>query len=179
MLYLVHNLQPLNAVTIHNSSTLLFVKHFTESFAGYTVYRMMDLFVRYNQCLLHLGSQDLTIFNSPRGPHHLITVPMGYTNTVQIYHADMSFILQDEIPCYTYPFIDELLVKSITSHYQHPDGSYKTIPETQIFATSFGSTYSSSTISSNTFKMSVSSCPLKSSSLPHQTLLSLVISAFS
>ena len=61
--------------------------------------------------------------------HHLTTVPMGYTNTIQIYQADMSFILQDEIPHYTYPFIDDLLVKSITSHYQCPDGSYKTIPE--------------------------------------------------
>ena len=63
------------------------------------------------------------------GPHRLTTVPMGYTNAIQIYQADMSFILQDEIPHYTYPFIDDLPVKSVTSRYQRPDGSYETIPE--------------------------------------------------
>ena len=43
----------------------------------------------------------------------------------------MSFILLEEISCYTYPFIDDLLVKSVTSRYQHLDGLYKTIPDNQ------------------------------------------------
>ena len=54
---------------------------------------------------------------------------MGYTNAVQIYQADMSFILQDKIPLYTMPFIDDLPVKSRTTRYQSEDGSFKTIPE--------------------------------------------------
>ena len=41
----------------------------------------------------------------------------------------MAFILQDEILHHTMPFIDDLLVKSETSWYQRPDGSYKTILE--------------------------------------------------
>ena len=49
LLCLVHNLQPLNAVIIWDSSTPLFVKHLAESFSGYTVYGMMDLFTGYNQ----------------------------------------------------------------------------------------------------------------------------------
>jgi len=48
-LCLVHNLQPLNAVTIRDSSNLPFVEHFAESFTGYAVYRMMDLFAGYDQ----------------------------------------------------------------------------------------------------------------------------------
>jgi hypothetical protein len=63
------------------------------------------------------------------GPHRLTTVPMGYTNAVQIYQADMSFILQDEIPCFTYPFVDDLLVKTVVTRYQKKDGSYKTSPD--------------------------------------------------
>ena len=106
-----------------------FVEHLAESFTRYAVYIMMDLFTGYDQCPLHPDSQDLTTFNSPLDPHHLTTIPMGYTNAVQIYQADMSFILQDEIPCYSYPFIDNLPVKSVTTQYENPDGSYETIPD--------------------------------------------------
>jgi len=97
--------------------------------AGYAVYGMMDLFPRYDQQPLHPDLRDLTTFNSPMGPHHLTTVPMGYTNVVQIYQSDMSFILQEEIPNYTYPFIDDLLIKGIVEHYEHLDGTYETIPD--------------------------------------------------
>ena len=130
-LHLIHDLQPLNTVTICDLSTPPFIEHFAESFTRFIVYGMMDLFARYDQYLLHPEFRDLMTFNNPVGPHHLTTVPMGYMNVVQIYQANMSFILQDEIPHYTYPFIDDLPVKSITTCYQYPDGSYKTIPDNQ------------------------------------------------
>ena len=128
-LHLIHNLQPLNVVTIWDSSTPPFVEHLAESFARYAVYGMMDLFTGYDQHLLHLDSRDLTTFNSPLGPHCLMMIPMGYTNVVQIYQADMSFILQDKILHYSYPFIDDLPVKSVTTQYENLDGSYETIPD--------------------------------------------------
>jgi hypothetical protein len=56
-------------------------------------------------------------------------LPMGYTNAVQIYQADMSFILQEEIPHYTMSFINDLAVKSGMTRYQDADGSYETILE--------------------------------------------------
>ena len=129
MLRLVHDLQPVNAVTIQDSSVPPFVEHLAESFGGYAVYGMMDLFAGYDQRPLHVDSRDMTTFNSPLGPHRLTTLPMGHTNAVQIYQADMAFILQDEIPHHTMPFIDDLPVKSETSWYQRLDGSYETIPE--------------------------------------------------
>ena len=52
---------------------------------------------------------------------------MGYTNTVQIYQADMVFILQDKILQHTTPFIDDVPGKSINTCYQDVDGNYKTI----------------------------------------------------
>ena len=129
MLWLVHNLQPLNAVTIWDSLVPPFVEHLAESFGGYAVYSMMDLFARYDQRPLHMDSRDMTMFNSLLRPHHLTTLPMEHTNTVQIYQADIAFILQDEIPHHTMPFIDDLPVKSEMSRYQRLDGSYETIPE--------------------------------------------------
>ena len=128
-LRLVHDLQPLNAVTIRDSSVPPFIEHLAKSFSGYAVYGMMDLFTRYDQCPLHMDSRDMTMFNSLLGPHCLTTLPMGHTNAVQIYQADMAFILQDEIPHHTMPFIDDLPVKSKMSWYQTPDGSYETILE--------------------------------------------------
>jgi hypothetical protein len=127
-LRLVHDLQPLNAVTIRDASTPLFVEQLTESFAGYAVYGMMDLFAGYDQRPLHVESQDMTTFSSPLRPQWLTMLPMGYTNVVQIYQADMSFILQEEIPHYTMPFIDDLPVKSGMTRYQDADGSYETMP---------------------------------------------------
>ena len=52
---------------------------------------------------------------------------MGYTKVVQVYPTNMSFILQEEIPDYTYPFIDNLLIKGVVEHYEHLDSTYETI----------------------------------------------------
>jgi hypothetical protein len=116
-------------VTIRDASTPPFVEQLAESFAGYVLYGMMDLFAGYDQRPLHVESRDMTTFSSLMGPQCLTTLPMGYTNAVQIYQADMSFILQDKIPKYTMPFIDDLPVKSGTSRYQSDDGTFKSIPE--------------------------------------------------
>ena len=92
-LQLVHDLQPLNVVTIRDASTLPFVEQLAESFARYAVYGMMNLFAGYDQCPLHVESQDMTTFSSPLGQQCLITLLMEYTNAIQIYQVDMSFIL--------------------------------------------------------------------------------------
>ena len=114
-LRLVHDLQPLNTITIKDSSVPPFVKHLTESFGGYAVYGMMDLFVGYDQRPLHVESRDMTMFNSPLGPYRCTTLPMGHTNAAQIYQADMAFILQEEIPHHTMPFINDLPIKTETT----------------------------------------------------------------
>ena len=178
-LRLVHNLQPLNAVTIWDSSVPPFIEHLAESFGGYTVYGMMDLFARYDQRSSHMDSWDMTTFNSLLGPHHLTTLPMGHTNTVQIYQADMAFILQDEIPHHTMLFIDDLPVKSETSWYQRPDGLYETIPENpgiRLFTVS-GNISPSSTESSNASKTLMQPFQLRNSSLLLRTPPLLVTSA--
>jgi hypothetical protein len=88
---------------------------------------MMDLYLGYDQCALHEELRDLTTFGTPLGPHRLTTLPQGHANTVQVYQGDTAFILQDEIPDYTLPFIDNVPVKSVKTRYQRTDGSYKNI----------------------------------------------------
>jgi hypothetical protein len=102
-LRLIHDLQPLNTVTIRDVLTPPFIKQLAESFTG------------YDQRPLNVESRDMTTFSGPMESQHLTTLPMGYTNAVQIYQADMSFISQNEIPKYTILFVDDLPVKSGTS----------------------------------------------------------------
>lgn len=45
---------------------------------------------------------------------------------MQIMQGDVTFILQDEIPDLTIPFIDDVGVKGPPSHYELPDGTYET-----------------------------------------------------
>jgi len=129
LLHLVHDLQPLNAVTIRDSSLPPFVKQLAESFAGYAVYGMVDLYSGYNQHALHEELCDLTMFGTPLGPHWLTTLPQGHANAVQVYWGDTAFILQDKIPDYTSPFVDDVPIKSVKMQYQRTDSSYETIAQ--------------------------------------------------
>ena len=55
----------------------------------------------------------------------LITLPMGWTNSVPIFHDDVCHILQPEIPTYTVPYIDDVPVKGPATRYLLPDGTCK------------------------------------------------------
>ena len=128
-LRLVHDLQPLNAVVIKDSAVPPPVEEYAESFGGRACYGMFDLFVGFDQRTLALKSRDMTTFQTPLGSHRLTSVPMGYTNAMQLFHGDVTFILQDEIPHVTEPFIDDMPVKGPVTRYQNEDGTYETIPE--------------------------------------------------
>ena len=54
---------------------------------------------------------------------------MGWTNSVPIFHDDVTKILQPEIPHITQPYIDDVPVRGPESRYVLPSGAYETIPE--------------------------------------------------
>jgi hypothetical protein len=54
---------------------------------------------------------------------------MGHTNPVQIMQEDINYILQEEIPLLTVPFIDNVAIKGLVTCYENSDSTYKTIPE--------------------------------------------------
>src|SRR3981189_106048 len=88
---------------------------------------MLNLYVSYNECLITESSHNYTTFQTPFGALQLVTLPMGWTNSVPIFHDDVTFILQDEIPHYTVPYTDDVPVKGPKSRYMLTDGSYETI----------------------------------------------------
>jgi hypothetical protein len=128
-LRLVHSLEPLNAITIRHSGVTPIPDHLAEQFAGRACGAMLDLYVGYDERLIAESSRDYTTFQTPFGALRLVTLPMGWTNSVPIFHDDVTYILQPKIPDLTIPYIDDVPVKGPPSRYILEDGSYETIPE--------------------------------------------------
>ena len=89
----------------------------------------MDSFVRYDECTLAPPFRNLTSFKTPYGALQLTTLPMGWTNSVPIFHDDVTYILQPEIPHDTQPYINDVPVKGTATRYIKEDGEPETIPE--------------------------------------------------
>ncbi|KAJ8483236.1 hypothetical protein ONZ45_g14668 [Pleurotus djamor] len=127
-LRLVHDLQPLNAVTIKDASLPPRMDTLAEDFGGRACYSLLDCLVAFDQRPLAEISTDMTTFQTPLGAKRLTRLPMGFTNASQIMQGDVAFIFRDEIPHITDPFIDDVNGKGPRSRYELPDGSYETIP---------------------------------------------------
>ena len=90
---------------------------------------MLDLYISYNECALAEVLRDFTTFQTPFGALRLTTLPMGWTNSVPIFHDDVTHILRPEMPHLTVPYIDDVPIKGPQSYYLNSDGTYETIPE--------------------------------------------------
>ena len=97
-LRLVHNLQPLNAVAIHNAAMPPLIDQFVEGIIGHSCYSMLNLLVSYDHHTLDVTSHNLTSFQSPLGTLRNTSLPQGSTNAMAIFHSDVTFILEPEIP---------------------------------------------------------------------------------
>ena len=128
-LRLVHSLEPLNAVTIRHSGVPPVPEHLAEQFAGRACGAALDLYVGYDEREIAESSRDLTTFQTPFGAHRLVTLPMGWSNSVPIFHEDVTFILQEEIPHLTLPYVDDVPVKGPKDEYRLPDGTHETIAQ--------------------------------------------------
>ncbi|VDC04048.1 unnamed protein product [Peniophora sp. CBMAI 1063] len=128
-LRLVHSLEPLNKVTIAHSGVPPFTEQIAEQFAGRACGGVLDLYVGYDERLIDKASRDYTSFQTPFGVLRLVTLPMGWTNSVPIFHEDVTFILQAEIPHVTVPFIDDAPLRGPPTRYLLEDGSEERIAE--------------------------------------------------
>ncbi len=128
-LHLVHDLQPLNAITIQNSRLPPDPDDIIESMVGRACYSMLNLFVSYDHCMLDPSSYDLTTIQSPIGAKRLTCLPQGWTNAVAIFHEDMTFILVPKIPDPARIMLDDCGVKGPATHYESSDGSPKVLAD--------------------------------------------------
>ena len=128
---IVHSLEPLNAVTIAHSGLPPEMESLAEHFAGRACGGILDLYVGYDERLLAESSRDMTTFQTPFGALRLVTLPMGWTNSVPIFHEDVTHILRDEIPDYTEPYIDDVPIRGPKTRYELEGGGFEVIPENQ------------------------------------------------
>jgi hypothetical protein len=91
----------------------------------------LDLYVGYDEQLIKESSCDYTTFQTPFGALQLITLPMGWMNSVPIFHNDVTYILQPEIPNFTIPYIDNVPIKGPPTWYIQSNSSLETIAENQ------------------------------------------------
>jgi len=128
-LRIVHSLEPLNRVTIAHSGLPLATEELAIYFAGRACSGILDLYVGYDERVLAERSRDLTTFQTPFGALRLVTLPMGWTNSVPIFHNDVTYILRQEIPRYTLPYIDDVPIRGPETRYELPDGSVETLEQ--------------------------------------------------
>lgn len=127
-LRIVHSLEPLNAITIAHSGVTPATEELASKYAGRACGGMLDLYVGYDERLLAGESRDMTTFQTPFGALRLVTLPMGWTNSVPIFHEDVTAILKLEIPEFTSPYIDDVPIRGPSTRYEI-EGGYETIPE--------------------------------------------------
>src|SRR5882724_7837735 len=117
-LRIIHDLQPLNVVTVKDSGVPPILEFYAENLGGQGSYTWLNLFVAFDYQNLAVQSQGLTTFQMPLGLLHLATLPMGATNSIQILQGDISFIIQEEIPNIAAAFMDDVNVRGPPTCYE-------------------------------------------------------------
>src|ERR1700743_3457785 len=126
---LVHSLEPLNAVTIAHSGIPPATDELASHFSGRACGAVLDLYSGYDHRDLAESSRDFTTFQTPFGALRLVKLPQGWTNSVPIFHDDVTYILRDEVPHVTMPYIDDVPIRGPGSRYQSKDGTFETLSE--------------------------------------------------
>ncbi|MBW0550136.1 hypothetical protein O181_089851, partial [Austropuccinia psidii MF-1] len=118
-LRIVHDLQDLNKVTINNAGLPPNVDELLRAFSGRACYGLGDIMGVYDERELDINTIPLNTFEKPLGRLPLTRLPQGATNSVAFSQAQMTWILQEEIPEHLGIFIDEGGIKGPRSTYQH------------------------------------------------------------
>ena len=63
----------------------------------------------------------------PFGVLRLVTLPIGWTNSVLIFYDNVTYILRDKIPKYTLPYIDDVPIQGPDIRYELPNGTVEVV----------------------------------------------------
>ena len=128
-LRIVHDLQPLNKVTIRDAGLVPIIDDFVEGFAGRQCYTVFDLFWGFDARKIHPRSRGLTAFMTPLGLLQITSLPTGFTNSPAEFQKCMVMVLKDEIPHTANIFIDDLPIKGPASQYLDKHGKPEVLAE--------------------------------------------------
>jgi len=128
-LRIVHDLQPLNKVTIRDAGMVPIIDDFVEGFAARQCYTVFDLFWGFDTRKIHPKSRGLTAFMTPLGLLQITSLPTGFTNSPAEFQKCMVMVLKDEIPHMANIFIDDLPIKGPTTQYLDMHGKPEVLKE--------------------------------------------------
>ena len=128
-LRIVHDLQPLNKVTIRDAGLVPIIDDFVEGFAGHQCYTVFDLFWGFDARKIHPMSRGLTAFMTPLGLLQITSLPTGFTNSPAEFQKCMVMVLKDEIPHTANIFIDDLPIKGSKTQYLDKYGKPEVLPD--------------------------------------------------
>ncbi|KAF8634386.1 hypothetical protein AX17_004208 [Amanita inopinata Kibby_2008] len=118
-LRLVNDVQELNKVTIRDLALPPRPDDFAEKAAGRVIYGLADLFSGYDGRRLAEISRPLTTFGCIIGPHRLMTLPQGATNSVPEFQRCIDHVLEAEEDADA--FIDDVSILGPTSDYNNQE----------------------------------------------------------
>lgn len=116
-LRIVHDLQPLNAVSVRDAMLPPNINEFADSFVGYSAYGVMDLYSGYHQRTLFEQSRPLTACQTPIGNMQLTSLPIGYTNSLQEFQRTTSHTCANLAPDRAGVFVDDIGIKGPKTRY--------------------------------------------------------------
>src|SRR6266568_1958539 len=128
-LRIVHDLQPLNKVTIRDAGMVPIIDDFVEGFAGHQCYTVFDLFWGFDARKIHPKSRGLTAFMTPLGLLQITSLPTGFTNSPAEFQKCMVMVLKDEIPHTANIFIDNLPIKGSKTQYLDKYSKPEVLPD--------------------------------------------------
>jgi hypothetical protein len=125
----VHDLQPLNKVTVRDAGVPPIIDEFVQPYAGCQIFTVFDLFSGFDARTVDQRSRDITAFMTPLGLLCLTCLPQGFTNSPTKFQQCMVFILQHEIPEKANVFIDDLPIKGPATQYLDANGEPETMKD--------------------------------------------------
>ncbi len=117
-LRVVHDLQPLNMVTMWDATLPPCVDNMIESFSGQAIYGLFNLKSSYDSRVLTTISRDLTSFYvEGMGLLRLTHLPQGHTNSVAEFQHCTQHMIGAMYPKKAEVFIDNCAIKGPKSRY--------------------------------------------------------------
>ena len=119
-LQIVHDLQPLNCVTIRDLSLPPHIDNMIEDFKGHAFYLIADLKAGYDAVPLAKESCDLTAFHAyAHGSMHLTSLPQGYTNSMSEFCRRTNHMIHSLCLDKANVFVDNIIGKGLKTRYNN------------------------------------------------------------
>eukprot|EP00253_Pinus_taeda_P011737 PITA_11737 len=115
------DLRNLNQVSLKDHYPLPKMDHIFQRVVGSSIISLLDVFLGFNQILVHPDDEDKTAFTTPWGTFKYVKMPFGLKNPSATFQRAMDIAFSKEIGDFLVVYLDELtpFSKSDQEHLKH------------------------------------------------------------